>query len=1100
MKKQILLFSCACALFFSCQKNSKQTQFKLLTSQETGISFLNEVKNSSTFNIFNYRNFYNGGGVALGDINNDGLLDIYFTANMGSNKLYLNKGNLEFEDITEKAGVALEQHWSTGVVMADVNADGLLDIYVCNAGYFGGIGQENTLFLNHGNETFSIADNSIGLNDSGYTTHAAFLDYDLDGDLDAYILNNSFIPVNTLNHANNRELRAENWPVKDYLKGGGDKLLRNDGKWEDGIFKPKYVDVSEKAGIYGSLIGFGLGVTVGDVNNDHFPDLYISNDFYEKDYLYVNQGNGTFKEEIESRIGHTSFASMGADMADINNDGYQEIFVTDMLPRDDQRLKTTTAFDSHYAYDLRLKRGFYHQYMQNTLQLNNGEGKFSEIANFAGVAASDWSWGALLFDADNDSHTDIYVCNGIQHDVIDQDFIDFFANELNQKMVVKGKKEGIEKILEQIPSKPQPNLFFQNNGDLTFSDVGRDWGTDQLSFSNGAAYGDLDNDGDLDLVVNNVNQEAFVYQNKSADNHFIQVSLKGIGANTKAIGSTVKVHVANQIQVRVLFPNKGFQSSVDPKLTFGLNLENTIDSLEVFWPDKKRSVFKNLQADSLYTIIYEEVEKLEIESSNILSRPFEIVSHELLSHLENDYQDYYNEKNIPFKLSNEGPPMASGDLNGDGMEDLLIGGAKNQETQVYLGTKTGFQLTKPTIFSRLAYYEDTAIHLFDADQDGDLDIYLGLGGNENSEDLRDILLLNEGKLEFTRSMAALPAFSFNTSVIRSLDYDGDGDLDLLVGSRSFPKQYGKKASSFILQNNGKGVFEDVTKKVCPALIDIGMVTDAQCFSMAGKNAFILVGDWMAPRVFQYTQNSFKEQETGLEKYLGFWGAVKVQDFNGDNKPDFILGNIGENFAIPVNDKQPLRVYVGDLDNNGLMDKVFTKVVEGKETPVFLKRELMDQFPALKAKSLKHADYAQKSITDFFPRSLLDKMQVNEANYLSTAVAFSDPTGKYTLKKLPVTAQLSCTNDVLLDDFNQDGLVDILLVGNSKNTIPQFNTLDACRGVYLENRGKAGFKSVSPSGFEVEGVAKSIERILTSQGPLYVISRNNDKPLIFKNKL
>jgi hypothetical protein len=559
---------------FSCSDKTGTTA--LFESKEsTGIDFKNTVKDSKDFNILIYRNFYNGGGVAIGDINNDGLADVFFTANMGANKLYKNKGNWKFEDISEKAGFIQKQDWSTGVVMVDINHDGWLDIYVCNAGYIEGRAPESKLYINNGiplssdsnsgEVTFTESAEKYGLaNKGGYATHAAFFDYDRDGDLDAFIINNSFIPVNTLNYANKRDLRAQDWPVADFLKGGGDRFFRNDGG--------KFIDVSHDAGIHGTLVSFGLGVTVGDINGDGYPDVYVSNDFFERDYLYINQKNGTFKDELEQWLGHISLASMGADMADINNDGNAEIFTTDMLPGDDYRLKTTSSFDNIDVYRLKVKKGFYHQLMQNTLQYNNGNGRFCETGFYSGVAATDWSWGALMFDADNDGLNDIYVCNGIYRDVTDNDFIDFFANDIIQKMVLTGKKEEVDSIIAKMPSVPILNKAFKNNGNLKFSDIGAEWGFTQPSFSNGAAYGDLDNDGDLDLVINNVNQKALIYKNNSREinrHNYIGVLLKGSGDNTYAIGSKIKIYKGDQLFYREVEPSRGFQSSVDYKQVIG---------------------------------------------------------------------------------------------------------------------------------------------------------------------------------------------------------------------------------------------------------------------------------------------------------------------------------------------------------------------------------------------------------------------------------------------------------------------------------------------------------------------------------------------------
>lgn len=1075
--------------------STKEKRSPLFTQMNnTGIEFNNSISNTPDFNIFSYRNFYNGGGVAVGDINNDGLADIFFTANMGSNKLYLNKGNWQFEDISAKAGFINKKDWSTGVVLVDLNYDGWLDIFVCNAGYVDGKKPKCQLYINNKDLTFTDKAGEYGLaNEGGYTTHAGFFDYDLDGDLDCFIINNSFIPVNTLNYANKRGLRASEWPVADFLKGGGDHLYRNDNG--------KYVDVSKEAGIYGSLISFGLGVTIGDVNGDKYPDIYVSNDFFERDYLYINQKNGTFKDGIEEWTQHISHSSMGADMADVNNDGYPDIFTTDMLPDDDYRLKTTTSFDNIDVYRLKQKSGFYNQFTQNTLQINNQNGKFMETGFFSGVAASDWSWGGLIFDADNDGLSDIFVCNGIYNDVTDQDFIDFFANDVIQKMVMTGKKDQFDEIVGKMPSKPIPNKFFRNKGKLIFFDETRESGLDQPSFSNGSAYGDLDNDGDLDLIVNNVNQKAFVYRNESREqngNNFIGILLKGEIYNSFAVGAKILVYQGDAILSREVIPTRGFQSSVDYKQIIGLG-KGKADSIKIIWPDHSVKVISEPQINTVHTIGYLRSDGIAEKNDAPVTKWFEkITSLPFEKHTEDDFIDFYNERNIPVMLSREGPTSDTADVNGDGLMDIFIGGATGQPGQLYIQTASGFIKKEINAFIADKNFEDVSSLFFDCDKDGDMDLFVGAGGNiqpAGSKLLYHRLYKNDGKGNFSLSADAFPSNRMNTAVAVSNDVDNDGDIDLFVGGRSVPQNYGLIPESHLYINNGNGQFT-LANTVKP-----GMITDA-VFANVDEDEnkeLIVVGEWMAPVVFSIKGNKIERMETSLSGMNGWWQTVEVADTDNDGMNDLVLGNIGENCYLQPTDAAPVKLWISDFDQNGTQDKIVTRTIHKRDVPVFMKRELNDQLPSLKKQNLKFEEYAKRSIHELFSKEAMNKASVFQLNYASSCIALNRKNGQFEIKEFPYYIQLSSVNAILCTDINGDSMVDLIMGGNQFYFQPQFARVDASYGHVLLNKRNNDWEWIRPavSGFELRGQINKIINLRVKDKNQILVLQNDEYPVLYK---
>jgi enediyne biosynthesis protein E4 len=1090
-----------------------QKLFTMLPSSYTGVAFENRLIESRERNVFTYRNFYNGGGVALGDLNGDSLPELVLTANHGGPRLFLNRGEFRFRDVTKAAGLETERDsWTTGVTLADVNGDGRLDIYVSRAGPADPKRRANQLWVSQEPRDdnvprFREMAAQYGIADEGYSTHAAFLDYDRDGDLDLAVINNSPRPVSSFGSRNVRHVRH---PY------GGHKLYRNDPSGGGSGQARRFVDVSARAGIYGSEVGFGLGLGVADVNRDGWPDIYVANDFFERDYLYINKGDGTFTESLEKQMPYASYFSMGLDIADLDNDGWPDVYTTDMLPEDETRLKTTSSFDSWDVYQAKIRTGYGHQFMRNMLQRNNGDGTFSDIGQLAGVSRTDWSWSALIADLDLDGNKDIYVTNGLLRDVTSQDYIAFLANQQTMEDARKAGKVDFMKLVNAMSSTRLRDFAFRNHGDWRFSNQAAAWGLDTPSFSSGAAYGDLDGDGAPDLVVNNVNDEAFIYRNNARtlrkDSHYLQVRLEGEGNNAFGVGARVTLRTADAQFVQELAPARGFQSSVDYVLTFGLGPCTVVDTLTVEWTDGRESTVTRVPADQRLTVRQREAPNrsrppaapnvrptLVTDVTDVIGLPW--------THRENPFADFDRERLMPRMVSTEGPPVAVADVNGDNLDDLYLGGAKDQTGALFVQRPDGrFSPSNPDVFDADSVSEDVGAVFFDADGDRHPDLYVVSGGNEFGElapALQDRLYLNDGTGRFRKATTSLPPEAASGSRQAAADYDGDGDIDVFVGGRVVPWRYGTNPQSLLLQNDGRGQFTEVATTLAPDLAHVGMVTDAVWRDVDGdgRQDLIVVGEWMPVTIFRNMGRGrlSRVPVPGLEHSAGWWNRIVAGDFTGDGRVDFVVGNAGLNSRCHASATEPVTMHVKDFDRNGFAEQIVSCYNQGVSYPLVMRDDLLRTLPFLKARYLSYKNYARQTVTDMFPKADLADAIFKSAQTFATSLVRNDGNGKFTLVPFARDAQLAPVYGILPQDVDGDGKTDLLMAGNLDEVRLDIGAMHASYGLLLRGDGRGTFSpsQANESGFRVPGQARDIQRVRTRDGSLYVVTRNNDRPLVFR---
>lgn len=1080
---------------YSCIRQEEKI-FSEISPRYSGVKFANNLSNSPNLNILNYLYYYNGAGTISADFNNDNLIDLYFVGNQISDELYLNKGDFKFERVTEISGIFSSEGWSTGATQVDINNDGYLDIYLCKASGYRNLKGKNLLYINQGPNDkgipiFEEKASDYGLDFEGLSTTASFFDFDIDGDLDMYLLNHSVHPNRTYGRGSQRT-------KIDTLSG--DRLYQNNNG--------HFIDISSKAGIFQGKSGYGLGISISDINNDGYPDIYVGNDFYENDYLYINQQNGTFQEIISAdseRIGHTTHFSMGNDIADINNDGFMDIISLDMLPENLETYKTSGLEYAYPIYRQYLNQGFSPQYMQNTLHLNLKNGTFAEISNLAGLSATEWSWGALFADFDNDGFNDVFISNGIKGATNDMDYMNFIANDAIQKRIDAGMTNSDMPLIDELPEKKVSNYFFKNNGDLTFSNSTESWFTEKPTFSNGTTYADLDNDGDLDIVVNNIDDNPLILKNNSTEGNHLIVKLKGSGRNRHGIGAKITAFVNNKIMYREQFTSKGYLSSTSNKIHFGIGKDSLIDSLKVVWPDGLVQTRYKVTPNKVINLNQVEANSKHDYSKNSKSQNLKKIDSLInFVHKEQVTLDFDREPLIPFAASNQGPNISIIDFNQDGLDDVFITGGKNQASELHIQSENGtFKVNQETNFELHRLHEDLASSFFDADNDGDIDLLIASGGNEfkSGKPIEPRLYINEkGNLSFKESN--FKGISINASKIIANDFDKDGDIDVFITSDIEPLQYGKTPKQYIFLNDGTGNFEDVTALLAPEFEFLGNVKDLVFNDINNDDLidFVAVGHWMPISIFINNGTEFRLQKNNqLSNTNGWWNTVKARDFDNDGDVDIIAGNWGLNTKFKSSVESPLTLYSTDFDDNGSIEPLVTYFHKGVETPFASKDDLVKQMPFLNKKYLSYSSFAKASIKELFGENKLEKAKQKKVFELKSCFFKNNGTGGFLKRALPLIAQSSIIYDIAIEDFNNDGFNDLLIVGNDFEISTQLGRLDALHGVILQNDKKGDFYWDTEELPDINGAARTIKEIEINGAEHYMVGINSKAPIFLSKK-